>query len=227
MRLIYWLGEGLWVCCLCVCWSRGLIWNQYRQWFMVCVHCGAGTVSRKESEIWEYYWTETSLYVFFPLVLFFFFFFFAHHAVFGSQLISSCVALMRQPARGDIYIRRWGWEVEPSGMKSWFSGSSSLQNRRCISTPAFQNLIHALLSHRHTHSFHTHTSACWAARLFCQQSTWAGFDAAKNSLFGLDCFSQIICDLLTRLYSRLLDFNLTFFCQNYTINASYCEFRLQ
>lgn len=147
MSLIYWLGEGLWVCCLCVCWSRGLIWNQYWQWFMVCVHHGAGTVSGKQKEICEYCWTEAETFFSF---LSFFLLISPFESQTECQLISSCVALMRQPGRGDIYIRRWGWEVEPCGMKSWSSGSASLQGRRCTSTPALQHLIHALLLDRHS-----------------------------------------------------------------------------
>lgn len=70
---------------------------------------GRGDCQRRESEIWEYCLTETSLCLIFFLpfsFLFLFLFFFAHHVPFESQLISSFVALMRQPDRGDIYIRR-------------------------------------------------------------------------------------------------------------------------
>lgn len=42
------------------------------------------------------------------------FLFFAHHAPLGMQLVSSCVAIMRQPARGDIYIRCLAWRADPA-----------------------------------------------------------------------------------------------------------------
>lgn len=153
MRLVYWLGEGSWVCCLCVCWSRGLIWNQYSQWFMVGVHCGAGLSAGKS-------WIFGNIVRLRPcrLSFFFFFFLFAPHASSESQLVSSCVALIT-PAGHDIYIKHWGWQVESSGIRSWSRGSASLQLR----SKPLETDRHRLL--------HTVPVLC-----FRQQSSCAGFD---------------------------------------------------
>lgn len=163
---------------------------------MVCVHQGGGAASGL-SEFWgqwaEYCGADTntwlphshrwsSQFVFFPSPPPFQ----PHRAPFECQsecqLVSSCVALMSQSGRGDIYITPRGWELEPTGMKSSSTDSASLQGRRCTARLRhFKTLSTlALLLARYSPP---RTAVCWHTWLFYQRATWAAFNFLRNNLF--------------------------------------------